>query len=1386
MQTPLFRVLGKPALVLLLTLLLQGLCFYLPAQTIPTTFSDRTNLLSRDNSSGVALAIADMNGDGRDDIVRLNQGVLLNIEYQTTPRNFFQYQTIRTISNDPEWSLAIADADRNGLNDILVGGAYNNLKVLYNQDGVTDFQLTNLENSNILVQGTNFTDINNDGAIDIFACNDDGPNRSYANDGEGNFRSAPELIDTRTAIISDNSGNYSSLWTDYDSDGDMDLYISKCRIGANSPLDPRRINQLFQNDGNNNFTEVAESAGLASGAQSWTTDFADIDNDGDLDAFIANHYDDSQLMLNNGNGTFTDITVISGLLPYVNASSGNFAIQTIFRDFNNDGFVDLLFTGTAHFLFYNNGDRTFTAAADPFGRDQIESVAIGDLDHNGYLDVYVSYAELFNTPSRKSDDLYLNNGNGNNFIAVQLEGVASNANGIGAKVELHGSWGVQTREVRSGEGYGVMNTFTQHFGIGVERNVDKIVVHWPSGLVQEVQNPDINTFVSIREETDCAGQACNDGNPCTTNDTFDANCNCVGVLLDTDGDGICDGEDRCPGFNDNLIGQPCSDGNNCTVGETWDNNCGCSGGIYTDGDGDGFCVGQDTDDNDPCVPDPTNCDIPTGPNPIGPTDDPCEVLGFTGFENGDMGIWIDGGDSARLLPGETFATTGVFSFFIQGNDGFASSIYTRRMDLREYETAFLTFNVLTFQADVGDRFVIEISTDNLNFSTYATAVVGAELSAEFNHLVELEIRGNFSATTTIRIRSIADSSLDYFILDDMTLEGCGSSGVQNCVVGTSCDDGDPCTIGSVYDTDCNCVGGLLADSDNDGICDANDTCPNFNNNLIGQPCNDGNVCTVGETWNENCGCSGGVLADNDFDGVCASIDPNDNDPCIPNANGPGCVQPPAPAPNLDCNTISSTGFENANPGIWNPGGSSASLLSSSDYADTGIYSVYMFGNSGVASSIFTDPLNLLGYENINLEFYLFALSMEAGDRFHLEVALAGQYTTVRTFVSGVDFNPNDKIRANLNLVDFNWTNATRFRFRAETSAADDYVILDNIVISGCRPTNPTGPNCVVGSPCDDGNNCTVGETLDQNCNCSGGIYTDADGDGFCIGNDSNDSDPCIPNASAPGCITPSGETECSELFSEDFDNNDTGRWNSGGADAKLLRSNTFANSGSYLFYVQGNNGRSSSLYTDALDLRAYTSAVINFNLFPYSMEAGDKFSIEVATQGQNYTTYKTYEEGVDFFDEVRRDISLEIAGINFSERTSIRFRALGDNHSDYVMLDDIVLSGCAVSLQSDALENREQSQTLTEPKLSYFPNPAQDIVNLVVEGMEMRTATADGTPAILSIYDMQGRLVSRQDILTQQTAINVEELDGNQLYLFRCIIPLEDENYEHSEMIFKM
>ncbi|MEM9079369.1 MAG: carbohydrate-binding protein [Verrucomicrobiota bacterium] len=459
------------------------------------SFSDQSSLLPNPSTySGVAMGVADMNQDGYDDIVRILNARNLHIDYQQPDGSNFTTRSLGTVSNQGQWGLAIGDADNNGFPDLISGGYYDGLHYYQANNNATAYSKTTINNPTIFAQAITFADINQDGWLDVFACHDDAESLKLRNDRSGNLISDLSMMDTRTTQPSDNSGNYGAVWTDYDSDGDLDLYVSKCRIGASSSSDPRRINQLFENDGNGNYYEVADQAGLADGEQSWVADFADFDNDGDLDCFIGNHTGSSRLMRNNGNRTFTEVTGESGI------SVTWKVIQSVFRDFNNDGWIDLFLTGTTHELWLNDRDGTFTKADNPFTGSLIESCAIGDLNRDGFPDVYAGYARLYNTPqSSRTDKLFLSNPNGNNFLSISLTGTNSNRLASGARLELYGPWGVQIREVRSGEGYGISHSFTQTFGLGTLSEADHLIIRWPSGTTDNFYNLGANQFLNIVE-----------------------------------------------------------------------------------------------------------------------------------------------------------------------------------------------------------------------------------------------------------------------------------------------------------------------------------------------------------------------------------------------------------------------------------------------------------------------------------------------------------------------------------------------------------------------------------------------------------------------------------------------------------------------------------------------------------------------------------------------------------------------------------------------------------------------------------------------------------------------------------------------------------------------
>lgn len=460
------------------------------------------NLTDPTHYSGVALTVQDMNNDGLDDLVILDNARDLKIEYQ-------KMDGVWTSVNGGEmdggnaWGMAAGDATNNGHGDVfsgLFGGRPDYAKA--NASG-TSYTITELPTYSLATQCVNLADMDGDGDLDFFSCGDTGPSGIWENNGSGAFTySGDDIIPMTPTGGWDGSGNYGSTFTDYDLDGDLDLYITHCRQGVSSSSDLRRINQMFINDGNNNYAEDFTNAnGLRIGAQSWTTDFQDIDNDGDFDAFITNH-DVDNMLLENVNNVFTDIFSGSGLDMSVGTP-----IQGIMRDFDNDMYVDIIVTGSDYAFYKNNGDQTFTKINNVFGANNMESLAVGDLNHDGFLDVYGGYANIYTTPTNIPDAVWINDGNDNNWFVLDLEGTVSNRSAVGAVARLYGPWGMQVREVRSGESYGICNSLMLHFGLAQNTEIDSVVIDWPLGIHQVIENPSPNQFLKVIESECVAPEA---------------------------------------------------------------------------------------------------------------------------------------------------------------------------------------------------------------------------------------------------------------------------------------------------------------------------------------------------------------------------------------------------------------------------------------------------------------------------------------------------------------------------------------------------------------------------------------------------------------------------------------------------------------------------------------------------------------------------------------------------------------------------------------------------------------------------------------------------------------------------------------------------------------
>lgn len=469
-------------------------------------FTNSNSLTPIATHSGCAISVVDVNNDGLDDIVKMDQSDVLIVDLQSQSGTYTRYNLGTITGGTNVWGMALADVDHNGWKDVATGtggasGSMYLVKLSWSGSTIVKTQTT-LAGS-YFVQSITFGDFDNDGWADLAVCDDNDYMKIYKNN-TGTLALTTTLINTEInpgmTYSGDpyDSGNYGLVWLDIDNDGDLDLYTAHCRQSTSSYTDQRRRDRLFKNNGAGVFTEAAASTNLELAGnykQTWTTSFGDLDNDGDQDVVMTNHDENSQIYMNNGSGVFTDATPGSGFSTSFNA------IESIVEDFDNDGYLDILISGPSLVMYKNNGDGTYTPLSGVFGGAMTPflSFATGDLNHDGFVDLVASYGNVYNTPSTTDDVFWLNNKNSNHFITFNLTGTISNQNAIGAKVTITGAFGTQVREVRAGETYGTANSMQLHFGLGANTTITSAVIEWPAGGTTTFGTLSADQFITVIE-----------------------------------------------------------------------------------------------------------------------------------------------------------------------------------------------------------------------------------------------------------------------------------------------------------------------------------------------------------------------------------------------------------------------------------------------------------------------------------------------------------------------------------------------------------------------------------------------------------------------------------------------------------------------------------------------------------------------------------------------------------------------------------------------------------------------------------------------------------------------------------------------------------------------
>ena len=362
----------------------------------------------------------------------------------------------------------------------------------YNNDGFLDLYITR-ESSDLLYNNVSegkfeevskqanirnddpgnhvlFFDLDQDGDLDLIQANQNST-RVYRNNGDNTF------TDITSDMVFGNPelGCRDVVFSDFDDDGDVDLFM----------IDENGVHQLYFNFREGNFSNVMENSGLKNAAGSKSVASGDYNNDGFEDLFIIREKSPPVLYMNMGDGTFSVDLSNEDIFTKLSETNGH---ESVLFDFDNDGYLDILFTGEPAipgekgiFLFHNTGDGGFEDVSSllPESLDAGFKAVVIDYNEDGDMDILIAGLDGGIRLLRNDG------GNANHHLKVQLVGIKTGSGknnhfGIGAKVE-----------VRAGELYQMKTVTTPniHFGLGAQDKVDVVRILWTNGVPQNIFSP---------------------------------------------------------------------------------------------------------------------------------------------------------------------------------------------------------------------------------------------------------------------------------------------------------------------------------------------------------------------------------------------------------------------------------------------------------------------------------------------------------------------------------------------------------------------------------------------------------------------------------------------------------------------------------------------------------------------------------------------------------------------------------------------------------------------------------------------------------------------------------------------------------------------------------
>ncbi len=493
-------------------------------------------------NSGAGVCVLDYNNDGWDDfflpggyghsaLFKNNQnGTFTNIINQVFDSTAYSNITSRYVI-----SSAAGDIDNDGDKDLFLTTRSTNFTasiLLENRNGVF-YDISKSAGINHKSYGiaASFGDVNLDGYLDIYVCNNvKTMSAGYDNYGNQNAY-IPQCLENYLYInlgnktflekgeeygVNNKGCSLTASFTDIDNDHDLDLLVAN-DYGEWSGYPNVLYLNNYPLDG---FTDMSESSGFNRKMYGMSIASGDYNEDGYMDYFVSNIGTNS-FYKNNKNGSFLDIAQPMGIdmTWSIKDSVRKTQWAANFFDYDNDSYLDLFvasgYVGVffplsaiidTNKIFRNNRKAKFIDVTSGSGLESPISnrgAAVLDFDNDGDQDLIVNHSrmpEFFPLNIEQNINIYRNNNsNKNHWIKIKLNGIESNKDGYGARIEVYIKKRKLIREVDGGSSHASINSSIVHFGLGKASKIDSLVVYWPGGKKQVFNQLNTNQTILITE-----------------------------------------------------------------------------------------------------------------------------------------------------------------------------------------------------------------------------------------------------------------------------------------------------------------------------------------------------------------------------------------------------------------------------------------------------------------------------------------------------------------------------------------------------------------------------------------------------------------------------------------------------------------------------------------------------------------------------------------------------------------------------------------------------------------------------------------------------------------------------------------------------------------------